>query len=53
MKFIVVLALLSLAACGHDEPLPSCSGPIFQLNTGRWTATAADLRTPPAIRPGQ
>jgi hypothetical protein len=51
MRLIALLALLVLAACGHDEPLPVCSGPIFPINAGHWTPTAADLRTPAPIKP--
>ena len=53
MRTVTLLALLALGACGHDETLPVCSGPLFPLNTGHWTATAADLRSPTPIPPNK
>jgi type IV secretion system protein VirB7 len=45
MRRLIFLLLLSLAACGSQEPLAACKGPVFALNTGHWTPTPADAVT--------
>lgn len=45
MRRLILLLLLSLAACGSKEPLAVCKGPIFALNTGHWQPTPTDLTT--------
>jgi hypothetical protein len=47
MKILVVLiALISLAACSSAEVLATPKGPAFALNTGHWQPTPADLELP-------
>ncbi|WP_408840350.1 type IV secretion system lipoprotein VirB7 [Acidocella sp.] len=43
---MIFLVFLSLAACGSKEPLSTCKGSIFALNTGHWRSTPADLVKP-------
>jgi hypothetical protein len=48
MKILVILvALISLAACSHSEVLATPKGPVFALNPGHWQPTPADLQPPP------
>jgi len=47
MKVLILSAsLVALAACSNGEPLAACKGPVFQLNTGHWQPSPADLTTP-------
>jgi hypothetical protein len=47
MRWIIVLGLLTLAACGGGgEDLPTPKGKWFQLNQGYWNPTAAELKPP-------
>ena len=53
MRLLVLITLLGLSACGEGEPLPTCTGPIFALNTGRWQPIPADLQMPKPIGRGE
>ena len=44
---LALLLPLVVAAC-DGRPLPVASGPVRQLNVGRWVPGANDLTTPPA-----
>ena len=46
----LVLILLALAACSNGEELASCKGPVFQLNTGRWSPAPAEVAIPEGAR---
>ena len=48
---LALLLPLMLVAC-DGRPLPIASGPVRQLNVGRWTPSPNDLTTPPAVSPG-
>ena len=43
---LFILVLITLAACSNGEELASCKGPVFQLNTGRWSPAPAELAIP-------
>lgn len=44
----LIAALCALAGCAASgPPMVSSSDPVWQLNPGRWQATANDLRVPP------
>lgn len=43
---VPLLFLAALTACISHDPLPKCHGPIFQMNTGHWQPTKADLSKP-------
>ena len=45
---LALLLLLALAAC-DGRPLPVATGPVRQLNVGRWTPGPNDLSVPPAV----
>lgn len=49
MKYAIILAMLALASCsdGKELPMVRSSDPVWQLNPGRWHATANDLIAPP------
>ncbi len=48
-RFALALLLpLAVAAC-DGRPLPVATGPVRQLNVGRWTPGPNDLTTPPAV----
>lgn len=51
MRYLALLFVIGLAACANDHDLPTATGPVFQLNPGKWTATEADLRVPPERLP--
>lgn len=42
-----LLLPLTIVAC-DGRPLPVATGPVRQLNVGRWTPGPNDLTTPPA-----
>jgi type IV secretion system protein VirB7 len=46
----LVLILLALTACSSGEELASCKGPVFQLNTGRWSPAPAEVAIPEEAR---
>lgn len=48
---LVVLLPLLAAACA-DRPLPVATGPVRQLNVGRWMPSPNDLTSPPVV-PGR
>ncbi|MBD8689856.1 type IV secretion system lipoprotein VirB7 [Rhizobium skierniewicense] len=52
MKSLFLFSLLVLSSCQTATKLPSCSGPVFPLNVGRWQPTPVDLefRPPSAQR---
>ncbi|RWX08458.1 type IV secretion system lipoprotein VirB7 [Rhizobium hidalgonense] len=43
MKYCSFFLLLTLAACSTSDPVATCKGTAFQLNTGRWQPTTSDL----------
>jgi len=43
---LLVLSVVSLAACAHRPPLAVAKGPYRPLNAGKWTPTHDDLRGP-------
>jgi len=45
---LALLLPLVVAAC-DGRPLPVATGPVRQLNVGRWTANANELTTPPVV----
>ena len=45
---LALLLPLVVAAC-DGRPLPVASGPVRQLNVGRWVPGSNDLTTPPAL----
>ena len=45
---LALLLPLAVAAC-DGRPLPVATGPVRQLNVGRWTPGPNDLTTPPAV----
>lgn len=49
MKYAAIILMLALAACsdGKELPMVHASDPVWQLNPGRWNATANDLTVPP------
>ena len=46
-RLTLALLLTLLAAGCANDPLPVASGPVRQLNVGRWTPGANDLTVPP------
>ena len=46
-RLTLALLLTLLAAGCANDPLPVASGPVRQLNVGRWTPSANDLTVPP------
>ena len=48
-KLLCLSAALLLSGCGSTEPLASCHGPVFALNTGRWIPGPADVQPQPPI----
>ncbi len=49
----LALALLTLLVAGcADDPLPVASGPVRQLNIGKWTPSPNDLTVPPSQEHG-
>lgn len=50
-RLLPLLLPLALVAC-DARPLPVASGPVRQLNVGRWAPSPNELTTPPAMPPG-
>lgn len=46
IRLAATLLALSLSACGA-RPLPVATGPVRQLNVGKWTPGFGDLAAPP------
>lgn len=44
LRFLLVIALVGLAGCGHTENLAEAKGPLFPLNPDHWQAAPADLK---------
>lgn len=43
MRLCLLVTLVFLSACQTSGKLPSCKGPIFPLNVGRWQPAPGDL----------
>ena len=52
LRFALVVFLPLLSAACADRPLPVATGPVRQLNVGRWTPAPSELAAPPAA-PGR
>ena len=50
-RTLALLAVLLPAACANSGP-PDCTGPVRQLNVGRWTPGPNDLSIPAATGRG-
>lgn len=46
LRLLPLLALVLLAACASDGP-PGVTGPVRQLNVGKWTPAPGELTVPP------
>lgn len=46
LRLLPLLTLILLGACAADGP-PGVSGPVRQLNAGKWTPGPGDLTVPP------
>jgi len=47
LVFAVLLPLLATACA--SRPLPAVTGPVRQLNVGKWPPGPNELTTPPAV----
>ena len=47
LRTLPILAVLLLSACA-SEGAPGCTGPVRQLNVGKWTPGPSDLSVPTA-----
>lgn len=49
LRLALAVLLPVLAAACAERPLPIASGPVRQLNVGRWMPGPNELTTPPAV----
>ena len=43
LRFLVVLAVVTLAGCESEHKLAICNGPLVALNAGHWQPTPQDM----------
>ena len=48
IKALVLASVVVLGACSSSRPLPVASGPVRQLNVGRWAPGPNELTVPPS-----
>lgn len=46
---ILMCAAGLLAGCATSDPLATAHGPMFALNPGHWSPSAAQLARPPQV----